>query len=83
MALEMKTTILLPADMHRDLSRMAKARKTSLGQLVREACASKYGCVPREDRVKAVEEMYKLSAPVGTPEEMERQSVPTPEELMP
>jgi len=83
MELGKRTTILSPTDMHRFLKELAKANKTSLGQLVRSACESKYGYVSREERVKAVEEMYKLSLPVGTPEEMERESVPAPEEPMP
>ena len=45
MELTKKTTILLSPDLHAHLARTARARRTSLGQLVREACEIQYGHV--------------------------------------
>ena len=59
------TTILLPPDLHAHLTRTARARRTSLGQLVREACEIQYGHVSGEDRVRAAEALRRLSLPVG------------------
>lgn len=81
MELELKTTILLSRDYHKYLTGLAKQRGVSLGRLIREACEARYGSVSREDRLRAVRELCKLNLPVGTPEEMERESVPEPEEF--
>lgn len=81
--LSKKTTLLFSPELHRRLTRLAKRRGVSLGELVREACEKQYGAAPGEDRVRAVRELASLSLPVGTPEEMERESVPEPERLRP
>ena len=81
MELTKKTTILLSPDLHRHLSRTARARRKSLGQLVREACEIQYGRVTGEDRLRAVEELRRLSLPVGSPRRMKRESVPRPRDL--
>ena len=83
MELTKKTTVLLSPDLHEHLTRMAKARAKSLGQLVREACALQYGHVSSEDRVRAVDELRRLSLPVGSPRKMKRESVPEPRDLLP
>jgi predicted DNA-binding protein len=83
MELSKKTTILFPPDLHARLARLAKQRGTSLGHLVRTACEQQYGLASREERLAAVEDLASLDLPVGTPEEMARESVPSPEELMP
>lgn len=81
MELTKKTTILLPPGLHEHLTRTAKARHKSVGQLIREACEIEYGHVSTEDRVQAVEELRRLSLPVGSPRKMKRESVPTPRDL--
>ena len=81
MDLTKKTTILLPPDLHAHLTRTARARRTSLGQLVREACEVQYGRVSGEDRVRAVEALRRLSLPVGSPRKMKQESVPRPRDL--
>lgn len=83
MELSKKTTILFPPDLHARLIRLAKQKGTSLGDLVRSACERQYGLATVEERLAAVEALAGLDLPVGTPEEMARESVPTPEELMP
>jgi len=83
MELSKKTTILFPPDLHSRLLRLAKQKGTSLGDLVRSACERQYGLATLEDRLAAVEALAALDLPVGSPEEMARESVPTPEELMP
>ncbi len=83
MELSKKTTILLSPELHERLSRLAELRGTSLGALVREACEEQYGLRPPEERLAAVEELAELDLPVGTPEEMERESVPDPDDLLP
>ena len=83
MELDKKTTILFSPALHERLVRLARQRGVSLGHLVREACVHQYGIVPTDERVKAAGRLGELELPVGTPEEMERESVPAPEELMP
>ena len=83
MELSKKTTILFPPDLHDRLIRLARQEGTSLGDLVRSACERQYGLATLEERVAAVEALAALDLPVGTPEEMARESVPDPEELMP
>lgn len=76
MELTKKTTILFPPDLHDQLAQLARQGGTSLGELVRQACRAQYGLADRESRMKAVRELSEMSLPVGTPEEMERESVP-------
>ena len=83
MELSKKTTILFPPELHERLSKLAAQRGESLGLLVRSACERQYGLSSLEERLAAVEDLASLDLPVGTPEEMARESVPTPEEIMP
>lgn len=81
--LEKKTTILLTESLYRHLTRLARERHTSLGGLVREACEAQYGHVGAAERRKAVEDLRRLSLPVGTPRQMKRESVPDADDLLP
>ena len=83
MELSKKTTILFPPDLHAQLLRVAAQRRTSLGDLVRTACERQYGLATVEERLAAVQDLEALALPVGDPEEMARESVPSPEELLP
>lgn len=83
MELTKKTTILLSPDLYEHLTRTAKARRKSLGQLVREACEIQYGRVSGEDRLRAVDELRRLSLPVGSPRAMKRESVPRARAILP
>ena len=82
MELSKKTTILFSPDLHERLTRLARQRKTSIGELVRTAVERQYGLVSREERLAAVGALGELGLPVGSPEEMEKESVPTPEEIL-
>ena len=82
MELSKKTTILFPPDMHEQLAGLARQQGTSIGELVRSAVARQYGLVPKQQRLEAVTELGALSLPVGSPEQMEEESVPTPEEIL-
>jgi predicted DNA-binding protein len=83
MELSKKTTILFTPDLHERLARLAALRGVSLGALVREACEEHYGLRPTEDRLTAVDDLEAMELPVGTPEELERQAVPEPDDLLP
>jgi len=78
-----KTTILFPSPLHEHLIRVARQRGVSLGQLVRDACELQYGVVTEEDRLRAARAIGQLSLPVGSPEDLKRESVPAPEDLLP
>ena len=81
MELVKKTTILFPPDLYDQLARLARQRDTSVGALVRNACRSQYGLATRESRLSAVAELASLSLPVGSPDEIERESIPGVEPL--
>ena len=83
MDLSKKTTILFSPASHRWLSKLAERRGVSLGELVREACATTYGIVDDETRVAAAASLAALHLPVGTVRQMKRESVPPPDALMP
>ena len=83
MELSKKTTILLSPDLYEHLTRTARARRTSLGQLVRDACEAQYGRVSGEDRAQAVDELGRLSLPVASPRRMKQESVPRRRDLRP
>jgi hypothetical protein len=83
MELSKKTTLLFPPDLYSQLTRLAQLRGVSLGELVRRACETQYGLVSRESRLAAVRELAAMSLPVGDPDQMERESVPNPEDLLP
>lgn len=82
MELTKKTTILFPPDLHHHLSKLAARRGTSLGALVRQACEREYGRASDEERLAAVRTLAALDLPVGTPEQMARESVPGPDEFV-
>jgi predicted DNA-binding protein len=80
MELSKKTTILLSAEQHEQLTRLAKERGTSLGDLIREACAHEYGLASKSDRASAVAELATLSLPVGDVAAMKLESIAPPKE---
>ncbi|MBM4193082.1 MAG: hypothetical protein FJ202_01710 [Gemmatimonadetes bacterium] len=83
MDLRVKTTILLTTEMHDQLTRLAERQHTSLGALVREACAEQYGIGDTGIRVSAVHALGAMSLPVGSVSAMKAESVTPPEKLAP
>ena len=77
-----KTTILLQPELHRRLTALARQRGSSIGELIRTACERQYGLGGSDDRMEAVRGLAALALPVGSPEEMKRESVPAPEEIL-
>jgi predicted DNA-binding protein len=75
-----KTTILLTPSLHERLSRLARARGVSMGQLIRSAVEAQYGVSDPEERRAAVAALGALSLPVDTPQVMKAESVPTYDE---
>jgi len=82
MELSKKTTILFSPELHERLSRLAVERGTSLGDLVRTACESQYGLPTKDEKLAAVRSLAALTLPVGDPQQMKRESVPDPQELL-
>ena len=76
MELSKKTTILFPPDLYQRLASLADQRHSSVGELVREACRAQYSLTSRADRLALVDRLGALSLPVGTVDEMERESIP-------
>jgi predicted DNA-binding protein len=83
MELSKKTTILLSPEVHARLTDLAARKGTSLGHLVREACAVQYGVMDTATRLEAVAALAALSLPVGSTREMKAESVPSVESLLP
>lgn len=81
MELVKKTTILFPPELYGQLTRLARQRNKSVGELVREACRAQYSLYKLEDRLALVDQLASLSLPTGTPQEMKRESVPAGEPL--
>ena len=75
--------VLFPEDLFRELLRQAKDRGKRVEELIREACEVQYGLTTPEARLEAVRELARLNLPVGEPEDMERESVPHPEDFLP
>jgi hypothetical protein len=81
MELVKKTTILFPPDLYAELTLLARRNKSSVGELVRDACRRQYGRPTRNERLAAVAELAQLGLPTGSPEQMEAESVPQAEPL--
>ena len=65
-----KTTILFPPALYKHLERVARGQNRSVGDLVREAVAVQYGADGVAERVKAIDALARVNAPVGKPEEL-------------
>jgi hypothetical protein len=83
MELTKKTTILFSPALYEHLTHLARQRGVSVGELVRSACENQYGFVDPLARLEAVQLLGSLSLPVGPPSELKRQSVPSPDSLLP
>lgn len=78
-------TVRFSPDLYERLEGLATQREMSVGELVCLACEELYGLQDGlrgvEGRVEAVRQLGELSLPVGTPQEIERESIPNPEDL--
>lgn len=83
MELSKKTTIVFSPDLHSQLERLARQKGKSLGRLVREACVEQYGLASKEEKLALVRELASLNLPVGTPEQMARETVAPAGEPLP
>ena len=83
MELSKKTTILFPPELHDRLLRLAAARRTSLGELVRTACERQYNLPSREERLAALRKLTSLRLPVASPRRMKREAVPDAAKILP
>ena len=83
MELTQKTTILFSPALHDRLTQIAAQRGTSLGDLVRTACEREYGAASPADKIAAIRRMAELALPVSDVKRMKRETVPSPEDLLP
>jgi hypothetical protein len=81
MELSKKTTVLFPPELYDDLANLARQRKSSVGELIRDACRAQYFLKTRDERLALVEKIAAMRLPVGSPQQMKRESVPDPELL--
>lgn len=68
-----KTTILFPPRLYEELERTAREQGRSVGDLVRDATEIQYGLGGVAARLRAVEVMASLDAPIASPEDIEKQ----------
>ena len=68
-----KTTVLFPPKLYRHLEMVARKQKRSVGDLIRDAVAVQYGKGGVAARLRAIDALSKLGAPVADPEQMERE----------
>ncbi len=66
MELSHKTTILFSEDQFSSLKHMAKAKRKSIGELIRSACEQVYASGNRLEAKNAVLDLEKLNLPVAT-----------------
>jgi hypothetical protein len=81
MELSKKTTVLFPPELYDDLANLARQRKSSVGELIRDACRAQYFLKTRDERLALVEKIAAMRLPVGSPRQMKRESVPDAEPL--
>jgi hypothetical protein len=67
-----RVQILLTAEQRRRLEHEARQRGSSLAALVRDAVDARYGGLPRDERVAAVESIAGMRGEFVPPEELER-----------
>lgn len=75
MQLSKKTTISFPMDLYEFLAHLAQQRHLSIAELVRDACRKQYSFELRAERLLIVDQLSAFCLPVGSPGEIERESV--------
>ena len=83
MELSKKTTILLSPRLYSLLKSLSESTNRSIGDLIRSACEKQYGLHPEDEALEAADRLAAYHLPVGTPASMKRESVASPEELIP
>jgi len=72
-ALSKKTTVLFEPAKYEALKRIARSRRKTVGQLIRESVEVRFGLCSPEERLRAVEAIGMMGLPVGGWEQMERE----------
>ncbi len=75
MELSHKTTILFSEDQFSSLKHMAKAKRKSIGELIRSACEQVYASDNRLEAKNAVFDLEKLNLPVASVKRMKMEQV--------
>lgn len=73
MALTKRTQVLLDPEQYRQLKEEAKARSTSVGELVRRALKQTFLQSEQEKRLQALERILAMELPVSSWEQMEKE----------
>jgi len=76
MELSHKTTILFSEDQFSSLKQIAKAKKESIGELIRNACEQVYASGNRLGAIDAVFDLEKLNLPVASVNKMKKEQIP-------
>ncbi len=63
--LTQKTTILFSPDIYRQLQDFAKAAKTSVAELIRQAVIKQYLLSDKKERLEAVKHLSQIGGPVA------------------
>ena len=69
------TQVTLDPAKYQRLEALARARRASVEELIREAVESHFGLVTPAERRAALEALQRLDLPVGSWEEMEEETV--------
>jgi hypothetical protein len=69
--LEKKTTVLFPPELFRQLEKVGKAKRLSVGELIRRAVRQQYQISEIPDRLKAVDRLSQIETPVSGWEKIE------------
>lgn len=83
MELSKKTTILFSPGQHKRLTKIAKLRHSSVGELVRSACDQVYRDSSMEEKLEAVRRLSLLNGPVSDVATMKRESIKYKEQPLP
>jgi hypothetical protein len=69
--LEKKTTVLFPHKLYRRLEEVGKAKRLSVGELIRRAVRQQYQISETPDRLKAVDRLSQIETPISGWEKIE------------
>ena len=69
--LDKKTTVLFPPELYRRLEEVGKAKRISVGELIRRAVKQQYNISETPNRLEAVDRLSKIETPVSGWEKIE------------